>query len=109
MIVETVTIIQATAGADLLEAGMKAGTPFYLAWDQAVRRFYVVQWERVHWRCSCGQGACIHQRAANTYLLSRQQGVEQELLSPASLSRERAGERRKASHVCFSRRKSDWK
>ncbi len=74
---EPVTIIQATAGADFLEAGLRAGTSFYLAWDYAARRLYVVQWERVHWHCSCGQPACIHQLAANTYLLNQLQQHQQ--------------------------------
>lgn len=68
---QDVTIIRATASSDLLEAGITAEQPFYLAWDQRDCRLYVVQWERLHWGCSCLKPRCAHRMAANTYLLDQ--------------------------------------
>lgn len=63
-----VSIVPATANTDLLEGGIKQGAIIYLAWDWTARRFFVVQWNRVRWVCSCGTSACAHRLAANTYV-----------------------------------------
>jgi hypothetical protein len=65
---QCVSIVPATANTDLLEAGIKKGAIIYLSWDRAARRFFVVQWDRVRWVCSCGTPACTHRLAANTYV-----------------------------------------
>jgi len=65
---QRVSIVPATANIDLLEGGIKQGSVIYLAWDWMARRFFVVQWNRVRWVCSCGTPACAHRLAANTYV-----------------------------------------
>ncbi len=66
--VPRVTIVHARVSGDLPEAGIKQDAIVYLAWDWAARRFFVVQWNRVRWVCSCGTLACAHKLAANTYV-----------------------------------------
>lgn len=63
-----VIITPARACADCEQAGIKAGGIVYLAWDQDAGCFYVVQWNRTRWLCSCGKGGCRHRLAANQYV-----------------------------------------
>lgn len=69
--IQAVIVIQAIAGDDLPDAGMKVGTTIYLAWDRQTRRFFVVQWDRIRWVCSCGRPGCAHRLATNTYVFER--------------------------------------
>jgi hypothetical protein len=70
---QPVTILPVTARTDFLESGIKQGTTLYLAWDWSARRFYVVQWDRIRWLCSCGTSACLHRLAVNIYVFELSQ------------------------------------
>ena len=71
------TILKATAGADLLEAGIKQGDTFYMVRDGLDSgpnlRFRVVKWEHTRWVCSCGKGRCEHKILVNDFLFQASQ------------------------------------
>ncbi len=63
-----VTVFQANAGVTLPEAGMKQGDRFFLVRDEASGHFCVVQWDRIHWVCSCKNRKCAHKLIVNEFL-----------------------------------------
>jgi hypothetical protein len=65
---QVVSILRATAGADMPEVYLKAGDTFYMARDGESTSFRVVKWDRVRWVCSCGQGKCDHKLMVNDFL-----------------------------------------
>lgn len=74
---QTATILKATAGADLLEAGIKQGDTFYMVRDGLDSgpnvRFRVVKWNHTRWVCSCGKGKCEHKLLVNDFLFQESQ------------------------------------
>jgi hypothetical protein len=92
---QNVTIIPATAGADLLEAGIKDQERLYLAWDQQARRLFVVQWDLTRWICSCGKGTCAHKLRVNDILVEK---FQQQHATMDDLATHRDDEQRKGRH-----------
>ena len=67
------TVLRATASADLPALGLKRGGIFYLVFDSASHSIHLVQWDRIHWLCSCKQGACTHKRVVNDFVFEESQ------------------------------------
>lgn len=63
-----VTVFRASAGMTFPEVGIKQGDRFFLVRDEASGHFCAVQWDRIHWVCSCGNRKCTHQLIVNEFL-----------------------------------------
>ena len=66
-------VLRATASTDLPALDLKRGGVFYLVSDSALHSIHLVRWDRIHWLCSCNQGACAHKRVVNDFVFEASQ------------------------------------